>query len=374
MALIPDSKLNDFGQSSEVDYKVSKLVGKDIFNLLLYSLLEKNELSLRTVELNYKALFNSSTRHSSIASRLETIPVEYFKSIFEFVSEQFLSSATKNKLMIIDSTTLQLSNKLLKIGVPCRETKQGKKNSIKCVVATDEKAPKLLKLHTEQEKSGDTVLFREMILKHGKNSICVFDRGLQKRRTFQEFTEKEIQFVTRGNDNIRYNVIRRNKIIKSKTSDFLEKIEDAVVNLAAKGTRFLAFEIRLIKAKNKKTDKIYIFLSNMMELSTNEICSIYKKRWSIEVFFRFIKQELNTKHFLGRNKNAIEVNLYMILIASILILEFKKRSKISSYKFARRAFMDELMLEVFKPVVKHCGGDPEKVYSYYTKAFRYAAF
>ena len=102
------------------------------------------------------------------------------------------------------------------------------------------------------------------------------------------------------------------------------------------------------------------------------VCGIYKQGWSIEVFFRFIKQELNTKHFIGHNRNAIEVNLYMVLIASILILEFKKRSKISSYKFARRAFMNELKLEIFKPVIKHCDGDPEKVYSYYTDVFNNA--
>lgn len=46
---IPESKLDDFGESAEVDYKVSKLIGKDIFNLFLYSILEKDELSLRTI-------------------------------------------------------------------------------------------------------------------------------------------------------------------------------------------------------------------------------------------------------------------------------------------------------------------------------------
>ncbi len=127
----------------------------------------------------------------------------------------------------------------------------------------------------------------------------------------------------------------------------------------------MPFEIRLIKAVHKETGKKYSFLTNIHELSASEISDFYKQRWSIEVFFRFIKQELNMRHFLGYNHNTIEVTLYMLLIASVLLIEYKKRTKIPSYKFARRAFMDELMLEVFKPIVAFCGGDPEKVYKYY---------
>ena len=372
LSSIPESFLDQVAKEARVDYKVSKLTGKEVFNLLLFSVLEKDELSLRTIEENYKLLFNDTTRHSSIASRLQTINVDFFRSIFTYLSEKFLSSSVHKDLMIIDSTTLQLSNKLLKIGVPCRETKKGTKNSIRCVIAAEGEFAYKFKLHTEQEGSGDTTLFRELILEHGRESICIFDRGLQKRKTFQEFSENGINFVTRGNDNIRYKIIKKNEIIISNDSKDIEIIEDNIVNLCQKGSRFLPFEIRLIKGIHKETGKIYTFLTNIIKLSSDEICNLYKKRWSIEVFFRFIKQELNMKHFLGHNKNAIEVTLYIVLIASALLIEYKKRAKINSYKFARRAFMNELMLEVFKPIVKFCGGDPEKVYNYYTEVFNVA--
>ncbi|MGL9702385.1 hypothetical protein [Wolbachia endosymbiont of Cimex lectularius] len=88
---LPKVELDKIGKAVGVDYKVSKLTGENIFNLLLYSILEKNELSLRTIEENYRRMFNLDTRHSSAASRLKTIPIEYFEKIFLFILQSFCS-------------------------------------------------------------------------------------------------------------------------------------------------------------------------------------------------------------------------------------------------------------------------------------------
>ncbi|MDR1372505.1 MAG: transposase [Dysgonamonadaceae bacterium] len=62
-----------------------------------------------------------------------------------------------------------------------------------------------------------------------------------------------------------------------------------------------------------------IFISRIFELSVKEITDAYRRRWDIEVFFRFIKQELNVSHLISLNTNGIEVMLYMTLIAAMLI-------------------------------------------------------
>ncbi|MCM1002694.1 transposase, partial [Wolbachia pipientis] len=146
-------------------------------------------------------------------------------------------------------------------------------------------------------------------------------------------------------------------------------MEDVIVRLGQNGSRFLSFEIRLIRAKSQVNGEVLTFLTNIYGVSAIEICDLYKKRWSIEVFFKFIKQELNAKHFLGYSKNTIMVTLYMILIASILLTEYRKRSGMESYKFVRRAFMNELRLEILKPVIEYCGGNPDKIYDYYLFSF-----
>ena len=92
-----------------------------------------------------------------------------------------------------------------------------------------------------------------------------------------------------------------------------------------------------------------------------EISDIYHKRWDIEVFFRFIKQELNFSNLVSYNENGIKVMLFMILITAMLILIYKKTNKIEGYKMAKLKFTDELQMEVVKEIVIICGGDPKKL-------------
>jgi IS4 transposase len=76
-------------------------------------------------------------------------------------------------------------------------------------------------------------------------------------------------------------------------------------------------------------------------LSAKEITDAYRRRWDIEVFFRFIKQELNVSHLISLNKNGIEVMLYMTLIVAMLILIYKHANNIG-YKTAKRRFEMEI--------------------------------
>jgi transposase len=117
---------------------------------------------------------------------------------------------------------------------------------------------------------------------------------------------------------------------------------------------------RLIKALNDKNESLW-FLTNRLDLTIEEIIKVYKRRWDIEVFFRFIKQELNFKHFMSTNINGIKVILYMTLILAMLILMFKKLNNIG-YKIATRRFyyqLDDLILEMVA-VLSH--RDPNLVF------------
>ena len=101
----------------------------------------------------------------------------------------------------------------------------------------------------------------------------------------------------------------------------------------------------------------YWFITNDFELTAKEITDAYRKRWDIEVFFRFIKQELNASHLISLNKNGIEVMLYMTLIVAMLVLIYKKANKIG-YKTAKRRFAMEVRDLAIAMIVLQCGGDP----------------
>ena len=77
------------------------------------------------------------------------------------------------------------------------------------------------------------------------------------------------------------------------------------------------------------------------------------------MFFKFIKQHLNVNHLVSRQKNGIEIMLYMTMIASILIIAFKKLNKISSFKMAKIQFEIELDNLLIKEIVILCGGNPD---------------
>lgn len=119
-------------------------------------------------------------------------------------------------------------------------------------------------------------------------------------------------------------------------------------------------DFRLIKATIDQTGEEIFFLSNSQELSAYEIAMIYKSRWEIEIFFKFLKQELNIEHLVSRDPNGIRVMMYMTLITSILIIAFRKLNKLTSYKIAKLRFALELENSVIAQIVLLCGGDLSK--------------
>ena len=79
------------------------------------------------------------------------------------------------------------------------------------------------------------------------------------------------------------------------------------------------------------------------------------------MFFKFIKQNLNAKHFLSHSLNGIKVTFYMILILSLMLMIYKMINKIKSYQDTIFFFKEEIKLEIYKIVAIICGGDPNKL-------------
>ena len=102
-------------------------------------------------------------------------------------------------------------------------------------------------------------------------------------------------------------------------------------------------------------------MTNIHDLDPYEIAFIYKKRWEIEVFFKFLKQELNLSHIVSRNENGVKVMIYMTLILSMLLLTYKKLNNLNGYKIPKMNFAKEIEIEVIRDIVVLCGGNPSKM-------------
>lgn len=167
--------------------------------------------------------------------------------------------------------------------------------------------------------------------------------------------------MTRINQTKSFKIIEENKLDNELETETLTVQSDEIVYLYYEAKMLLKERFRLIKTESKTTGEIMFFLTNIEDMGADEITDIYKKRWDIEVFFKFIKQHLHFKHFMSYNENGIKVMMYMTMIAAILILIYKKLNEITSYKIAKYQFVEELNMEIIKEIVVICDGDPSKI-------------
>ncbi|MFD2144115.1 transposase [Mucilaginibacter antarcticus] len=197
------------------------------------------------------------------------------------------------------------------------------------------------------------------------------DRGLQSTKTMQAFSAGQVTFICRAKENRKF-VELGSLVTEGQDTDLGESklIRDCKVQLYKgtpvnnkQGNQHYRHELtdghfRLIVVESKTEEgKEYWFLTNDFEHSPKEIAQAYRRRWDIEVFFRFLKQELNVSHLVSLNKNGIQVILYMTLIVAMMVLMYKKANNIG-YKTAKRRFAMEVRNLAIALIVVQCGGDP----------------
>lgn len=372
--LIPDNLLDKLSKSTNVDYQVKKLFGKNIFYLLLYGFLESTKVSLRGLEDIYSSqkfqfLFNidskDGVKYNSLSDRLSALNPDYFETIYQYIYTRFTELYTKEEavkysITRVDSTMVAEAANKLEQGM-VTSNKHGKRRQIKYTMSMTDIFPSGVEIFTEQSELAENKTIPVVISQAvNKENIFVFDRGVNKREIFKELDRQEISFVTRINDTKNYKIVSSNKV-PNRIHKNLEIIDDQIVILRSKYNK-PTIPLRLIKTTQKdKNNENILFLTNCNEIEATEVIDIYAKRWDIEVFFRFIKQELNFSHFLSTNINGIKIVLYITLILAILILVYKKLNNIG-YKTAVRRFRIELDEVIMKMVITFAGGDPALVF------------
>ena len=211
-----------------------------------------------------------------------------------------------------------------------------------------------LRFFKDQDHLSEETALKEVIMNtsHSDQDLIVFDRGLKSRAVFNELTKQKTQFVTRLNLNARFQILEQHQPCTDLQDEDLNYLWDNKVYLYGDGSTLYKEPLRLIKVSNKKDGTHMLFLTNVLHLSVQQIAQVYKKRWDIEVLFRFIKQEMNCTHFVSNNPNAIRTMLYTTLITSMLLLIYKKLNGIKSYKIAKLRFFNELKATVMLRILE----------------------
>lgn len=222
------------------------------------------------------------------------------------------------------------------------------RKQIKYTMAYDGFAAKLAEVLSEptylnEDKAMPKVL--EGLIKKDRNhqNLYVLDRGLKALDNYKMISQADALFVGRINTN------RKMKVVRSLMTDEtdrdlgkLELVDDVIVHLYNKEHKEDTQELRVVKARfkaptdtarkapkgtnRKKTEQDVYFITNVtnepgkVQLTAQEVAEAYKRRWDIEVFYRFLKQELSFSHFLSTSDNGIKVILYMTLITAMLVM------------------------------------------------------
>jgi putative transposase len=250
-------------------------------------------------------------------------PASFFKALFDLTYRQCQPLAPrhkfkfKNKLYTMDATMVSLCLSVFP-WARFRRTKAG------------------IRLHTLLDHDGYLPAFMEISdgKKHEirvaksltlpKGSIVAVDRAYTDYKWFASLFEAGIYFVTRQKSNASYRTVARRTVNKKQGLT-----SDQTITLTGIKASQCPHHLRRIGYRDPQTGKHYIFLTNHFGLAAKTICDIYKQRWQIELFFKWIKQNLKIKAFVGNSENAVMSQIYVALITYLLLAYVKFLTKLT---------------------------------------------
>ncbi len=174
--------------------------------------------------------------------------------------------------------------------------------------------------------------------------ILAIDRAYIDYAKFEELTQRGVVYVTKMKKNLNYEILR-DTMIQNEEGLMVYRIQQVSFTKHIKDGEDIIHHARIITYVDIKKGKAKLvsLLTNDMEMEAEEIIAIYRKRWAIELVFKQIKQNFPLRYFYGESENAIKVQIWVTLIANLLLMVIQKRIK-RSWSFSGLATMLRIML------------------------------
>jgi IS4 transposase len=170
-----------------------------------------------------------------------------------------------------------------------------------------------------QAKASDKTQMDGLVV-HDPDAINVFDRGYIDYKKFDSYCENGIRFVSRLKKNAAIEVVEQRQLATSS-----QVTSDRVVYLGKEGITKMRNPLRLLETVDTEGNP-FIIITNNFELDAEEISTIYRNRWQIELFFKWIKQNLCMKHFYGLSRQAVTNQILIALITYCLLMLLKQKT------------------------------------------------
>ncbi len=253
-----------------------------------------------------------------------------FESIYYDLVDKYLPDLSdSHKQLVIDKKTYSIDSTTISLFQPIfecvgRNPSDGKrKGGVKSHQKLDMQAGIPVKVYHSDAKEHDSLFIQHQGVAN-KGEVLLFDKAYNNYELFDTWTENDTRFVTRLKNNAKERFIEEFDIDEATPNEVLK---DALIGLSytnKQGDKKEA-QLRLVSYYVAKKNKVYYFLTNLFDEPAQNIADLYKKRWQIELMFKKIKQNFPLQYFYGQNKNAIQTQIWITLIALLLITLMKKR-------------------------------------------------
>lgn len=367
---IPRFKFQRIVNSLQADKYVKVLKSWNLFVALLFSQISGKN-SIRDIviglEVNKQKLYHlglPGVKRSTLSYSNKRTDYSVFEKLFYEILSQCKDLCPekkfrfKNKLYSWDATLIDVCLEVF----PWAKY-QKSKGAIKLHYQYDNKKeiPDFLVI-TEGKKSELKVAKKEF--KIISDSIYCFDKGYTSYRLYANIDREKAYFVTKLKKGLKYKVVGQHKkgnIKKGILRDEIVEVENKTYKK----------RLRLIMYYDFERDQRIDLLTNNFKLASATIQKIYKARWQIEIFFRWIKKNLKIKTFLGTSKNAVMNQVWIAMIYYLLLAYIKYKTKTNSsilhlHRRIRAALMARLTL------IDLLGVSPAKIQELKIKEIQYS--
>ena len=299
------------------DYRMRTLSCWDQLVVLLIAQLN-NQTSLRAIETTFNSqrskLYHLGSRHisrSSLSDANGNRPAEIFSETFYYllnkVREKLPKIDASQMIRLIDSTTIDLNLNQFKWA-----TFRSKKAGIKLHTVYDPNAAVPVYFSLTEAKTNDAKELKNLPMM--SNTTYVVDRAYNNYSWFYSLDQDNSKFVGRMKTNTCYQV----KTTKAPIGEGI--VADEIIRLSsAKGKKHCPIDLRRVTFVRAEDQKKLVFITNDLSRSAVEIAALYKQRWEIELFFKWIKQNLKIKRFISQNRNGVMIQVLVALISYLLL-------------------------------------------------------
>lgn len=308
----------------------------DQFTAMVYAHLSGSR-SLREVEAGFNSqrahhyhLRTREVKRSTLSKANEKRPCEVYERVCRELMQQVHGKTTKGLdefLYLVDATPIGLKGRGYDEWTKANHSHRTQGLKVHMQIDADSARPVYLDITAPNVNDIDKA--RELKLERG--ATYVFDKGYCDYNWWYQIHCEEAKFVTRFKKNAGIVLVESHPIPEQAKETIVEDATVTFKNKRPGGKRINHYHgtpLRKIVVHRADKKTPLVLVTNDFESSAEEIASLYKRRWEIELFFKWLKQNLKIKRFFGQNENAVKIQIYIAIITYLLLWLYRRHHSV----------------------------------------------